>query len=337
MALKLKTALENLYKKAAGIPKTEVKTQGKMIREEWTKSAGLGYQGKSALLNAVNLRDNNFRPKGGVAPHLAQDIVGPLVNSTQVGRIATEQVFRTQLGSNTYADFDRMTDRVNVKSHSLKQRFNLDYKNESNFNVDVNGNPETDLYADIIPVTIGVYQFRGVISGLTDNSTPSWTGTSYAGRPDQIYNYNGVERTLSFNLRVYATSNTDLVNMYSRVEKIYNLTRPSAGEGDTIGDSTRLNAPITRVRIGNFINESSILTGLTVTPVEELSWEINDPDKDYPSKTLSARYGAPSIQNSGTSQPYVVPRALDLSLNFTILHDEVPATFSGIFKPRGDV
>ena len=81
MALKLKNRLQDLYRKVTGVPKSELKTQSQMIREDFTKKPGTGYLGKSALLHAYNLKNNLFRPKGGKKIHAALDSVAPLLES----------------------------------------------------------------------------------------------------------------------------------------------------------------------------------------------------------------------------------------------------------------
>jgi len=332
MALKLKTAVVDLYKRITGVPKSELKTQGEMIREDWGKGPGRGYSAKSAILNAVNIRDNKFRPKGGIAPHLAQDVLAPLIGSTDAGRVATEIVNRATRGGDTYADLDRATDRIHVDK-SLESKYGLTYDDDKSFPINADNEPEIGAFIDLIPVRIGAYQFRGAITGLTDNSTPAWSGTNYAGRPDQIYSYGGVERTLSFDLKVYVASHTQIKDMYQRVNKLYELTRPSP---DDLFQPTRMSAPITNLTIGDYLREQVILTGLTVSPIEELAWEINDPDKDYPSSTLNARYSTQVPSVAGTQQRYIVPRGLNMSLNFTVIHNEIPTSAAKAFRSKTD-
>ena len=74
------------------------------------------------------------------------------------------------------------------------------------------------------------------------------------------------------------------------------------------------------------------MTALTIAPEEELSWEINDPNTYYPSRTLSKIYRPlPDIPPLTTSR-YVVPRALSVNLGFTVLYDRPPNTSTSVFK-----
>ena len=330
MALKLKTAVQDLYNKIRGVPKSQLKSQGEMIREDFPDKPGRDYQAKSALLNAVNLTKNKFKPKGGTAPYVAQDLLAPLANSSVLGRIATEKVMQAARGiGGTYAD---PLISLNKDIGSLEKNYGLRYPDNNAFPEDPENldEPGKGDFKDLIPVRIGDYQFRGTISGLTDSSNPTWTGTGYAGRPDQIYSYSGVERTLSFDLIVYATSHKDIKKMYQRVNKLYDLTRPTP---DDVFQPRRMSAPITKLTLGDYLREQVIMTSLNVAPVEDLSWEINDPDLDYPSRTLDFRYRINDLPSPGaTQQRYVVPRALNISFGFTVLHYEVPTTAAQAFS-----
>jgi len=47
--------------------------------------------------------------------------------------------------------------------------------------------------------------FVGTISGISEDVTPEWTNFKYLGSPFKTYRYQGVERTLTFNLQLYYT------------------------------------------------------------------------------------------------------------------------------------
>ena len=332
MAIKLKNLASDLYRAVTGIPKSELKTQGQMIREDYKQGPGLAYTAKSAILQAYNFKRNVFRPKGGKKIHAALDISAPLVQSTTAGKIATEVVNRVSRGGLPYSDIDPITRMPLLLGYnSVERKYGLGYdpNTDNSFPVDGEGEPDPGNFVDLIPVRIGQYQFRGAVAGITDSSTPTWTGTSYAGRPDNVYTYSGVERTISFDMKVYAISHKQIKDMYQRVNKLYDLTRPTP---DNESAPTRMSAPLTRLTIGNYINEQVIMTSLTVSPEPEMSWEINDPDRDYPSRTLSPIYSLLETNVPGSKKRYVVPRVLNINLSFTVLHDSIPTTANKVFK-----
>lgn len=335
MAIKLKNAVSNLYRRITGIPKSELRTQGQMIRDDYKNGPGLDYTAKSAILNATNYATNNFRPKGGKDVHAALDAAAPLINSTAAGKGAMTAVrLLTRNSTQPYSNFSESQPFAPIFKNSIDQKYGMEYGLDKSFPTDLEGEPLPGDFTDLIPVRIGAYQFRGAIGGMTDTSSPTWTGTGYAGRPDQIYSYSGVERTLSFDLKVYATTPDKLRAMYQRVNKLFDLTKPTP---DYQESPSRMSAPITRLVIGNYINEQVIMTSLTITPEEEMSWEINDPDIYYPSKTLSSKYRTtPNIDPFIAQDRYVVPRALNINLGFTVLYDKPPTTAAKVFKSVTD-
>ena len=343
MALKLKTAVQDLYRKISGVPKSELRSQGEMIRQDWKGKPGSDYRMKSAILNAHNLIGNKFRPKGTKAVHAALDSVAPLIHSTDVGKAAASVVGRVSRGSKVYADVDRINP-FSQELRNIERKYGFAYDNEQSFPVDNStGEPEIGNFVDLIPVRIGEYQFRGAIGSLTDTSSPTWAGTGYAGRPDQVYSYGGVERTISFDLKVYAVSHKHIKNMYQRVNKLYELTRPTP---DVPLAPTRMSAPLTRLVIGDYLREQVIMTALTVTPIEELAWEISDPETSYPSNTLSllhndgltvpAGAAAAALNVAKIDQRYIVPRGLNINLGFTVIHDTIPTTAASVFRSKTD-
>jgi len=332
MAMKLKTAVQDLYRKISGVPKSELKSQGEMIRQDWKGKPGSDYRMKSAILNAHNLLINKFRPKGGKIIHAALDVAAPIIGSSDVGKAAAKAAGIATRWGPSYSEYDKANPFIPIKRNSIERKYGFAYRNEKSFPVDWEGEPSKDFQFgthDLIPVRIGDYQFRGAIGGLTDSTTPTWTGASYAGRPDQIYSYTGVERTISFDLKVYAVSHTQIKDMYNRVNKLYDLVRPTQD-----AQPNRMSAPFTRLAIGNYIQEQVIMTSLTTTPMEELAWEISDPDPkaDYPSKTLNHEYRLFSLPPKASTERYVVPRGLTINLGFTVLHDAPPTTANAVFK-----
>ena len=45
--------------------------------------------------------------------------------------------------------------------------------------------------------------FRSIISGLTESTTPSWSANKFVGNPYAFHIYDGVERGVSFNLKLF--------------------------------------------------------------------------------------------------------------------------------------
>ena len=78
--------------------------------------------------------------------------------------------------------------------------------------------------------------FRGFVTGITENVSPSFTSTNYIGRSEPVYMYERAERDISFNLRVYPNNGPEFETMYEKIEYLTSLAYPNyQGEFDKVG------------------------------------------------------------------------------------------------------
>ena len=68
--------------------------------------------------------------------------------------------------------------------------------------------------------------FRGYVTGITENVSPSFTSTNYIGRSEPVYMYERAERDISFNLKVYPANYTEQKIMYEKMERLTSLAYP---------------------------------------------------------------------------------------------------------------
>jgi hypothetical protein len=66
----------------------------------------------------------------------------------------------------------------------------------------------------------------GTISGITDEATPEWANFKFIGSPFQQYRYMGVERSISFTLKMYYTDNNTKLSMQRSLDKLRGLVYP---------------------------------------------------------------------------------------------------------------
>ena len=62
--------------------------------------------------------------------------------------------------------------------------------------------------------------FRGYVTGITENLSPSWNAVDYVGRSEPVYMYQKAERDISFNLKVYPQNIDQFNAMYLKMEKL---------------------------------------------------------------------------------------------------------------------
>ena len=116
------------------------------------------------------------------------------------------------------------------------------------------------------------FRFRAYISGLTDSVQPNWSQYNYVGRPDPVFQYNGVSaRTISFNLKVAALAQQDMYWMWKKINKMVGMCYPSGYENGQF-----MTSPMMELTLGDYVYEAPcFLNALTISVPDDSPWEIN--------------------------------------------------------------
>jgi hypothetical protein len=122
---------------------------------------------------------------------------------------------------------------------------------------------------DRIKFSIGDIYLLGTLTGISDNTTPTWTDVKAVGSGFKFYLYDAWEREISFKFQMYAESETELGLIWNKAEKIKKFTLPTNnGINGVFGKLVSLN-------IGNLINEKyGFLTQANLSVVDDSPWEI---------------------------------------------------------------
>lgn len=131
------------------------------------------------------------------------------------------------------------------------------------------------VYKDFIPLwfkKIGADKplvFRAIISGLTETSTPSWSSNKFVGNPYSFHMYDGIERSLAFNIKLFAASPIELNVIWERLKILTSYTYPTIGGGLTT-------PPIITFRLGDmYVDREVLVDSLTYTIPDESTWETD--------------------------------------------------------------
>ena len=129
-------------------------------------------------------------------------------------------------------------------------------------------------YKDLVPMWINrigaknPVVFRTNISGLTENVTPTWSSNKFLGNPFNFYNYSGVERSVSFNLQVYAFSKDELQFNWEKICELTLMAYP------TILENKLVNPPIIEFRLGDiYKKKKGFIESLSYTMPDTGLWE----------------------------------------------------------------
>jgi hypothetical protein len=124
---------------------------------------------------------------------------------------------------------------------------------------------------DIINLAINGITLLGTITGLADNTTPSWTDVKPVGSGFKFYLYDSWEREISFKFQMYADNKEQLNLIWDKAESIKKLTLPVPKK------SLGVFGQIISLEIGNIINSPfGFLTTCNLTVSDDTSWEITE-------------------------------------------------------------
>ena len=134
--------------------------------------------------------------------------------------------------------------------------------------------------------------FRATISGLTETSTPSWSSNKFVGNPYSFHMYDGVERSLAFNIKLMAASPIELNVIWERLKILTSYTYPTIGAGLTT-------PPIITFRLGDmYVDREVFVDSLTYTIPDESNWETKG-NIGYLPKTIDVAISMKFIESVG--------------------------------------
>ena len=124
--------------------------------------------------------------------------------------------------------------------------------------------------------------FRAYLDSFTDNFTGNWNGTKYIGRAEEVYNYTGFDREVSFDFKIAAMSSAELRPLYRKLNFFAGVTAPSY---DTNGSFMR--GVYTKVSIGDYLQAvpgffSSINLSWNTNYPWEIGFDANGDENDVP-------------------------------------------------------
>ena len=147
--------------------------------------------------------------------------------------------------------------------------------------------------------------FRATVTGLSETSTPTWSGNKFIGNPYNYYTYDGVERAITFNLNLYCMNQPELIMCWDRLKYLTSKTYPKITDGGIV------NPPFILFQLGDLYNErTGFIESLTYTMPDMGTWEID---------TKGIR----------------LPKFVDVSMTIKLL--ETPGSEERLYDYRGSV
>jgi len=109
--------------------------------------------------------------------------------------------------------------------------------------------------------------FRTLITGLSETVTPSWSSNKFVGNPYNYYTYGGVERSVTFNLKLYCMNQAELMKNWERVSFLTSKAYPKI-------KYNIVNPPFIKFRLGDiYNNKTGFIDSLTYSMPDNGTWE----------------------------------------------------------------
>ena len=113
--------------------------------------------------------------------------------------------------------------------------------------------------------------FRAIIDGLSETYNASWDSTKFVGSPFSHYTYTGVDRSISFGLKVVALNPDELKNNWDRFSFLASLNYPA----NYVGDVGYTVAPLIYFTLGDmYKRKAGFINSFSVSIDDNVPWEI---------------------------------------------------------------
>lgn len=153
--------------------------------------------------------------------------------------------------------------------------------------------------------------FRATITGLSESTTPSWDSAQFIGSPFKYYTYSGIERSVTFNFKVYSTTPLQHIAAWQRLNFLTGLAYPQGYAGG-IG----VRAPFIQLTLGNMYKDRACY-------IDSLSYSIDDNAPWHVGFTEASGLADDSkfnINGQETSlDNYILPKIIDVAITLKLV------------------
>jgi hypothetical protein len=120
-------------------------------------------------------------------------------------------------------------------------------------------------------------QFKGTISGLSEQFSPSWESSRFIGSPFSLYTYQSIERTVQFSFKVFSLSAAEHKINWSKISYLASLCYPQEYKGA----AGAITAPFLKFTMGDmYRNKECFIENMSYNIDDNYPWEIGLNGKD---------------------------------------------------------
>lgn len=152
--------------------------------------------------------------------------------------------------------------------------------------------------------------FRATVSGISETVSPSWDSAKFIGSPFNYYTYSSVERSVSFNFKLYSTTPRQHIACWQRLNFLTGLAYPQGYSGPYA------TPPFVELTLGNlYKRKATYIESLSYTMDDNGGWEIGN--------TLGLLSEKVKINGKDVSmKDYKLPMVVDVSITLKILESK---------------
>lgn len=158
---------------------------------------------------------------------------------------------------------------------------------------------------DALP-DVTILPFRAYLSSFNDSYTGTWSAFKYIGRAEDLYNYQGFGRSITFGFKVAASSQDELRPLYAKLNLLAGATAP------TYTGYNYMKGNFTAVTVGEYlIQEPGIIEQVSFDWTTDYNWH-------------TSVYSAEEETSEEKVEIPEVPTVLDVNITFTPVHTKAP-------------
>jgi len=150
--------------------------------------------------------------------------------------------------------------------------------------------------------------FRATVTGISETVSPSWDTAKFLGSPFNYYTYSSIERSVSFNFKLYSTTPTQHIACWQRLNFLTGLAYPQGYSGPYAVP------PFVAFTLGSlYKGKPTYIESLSYTMDDNAGWEIGS--IDTPEKV--------TVNGKEVSmKDYKLPIVVDVSITLKLLESK---------------
>ena len=157
-------------------------------------------------------------------------------------------------------------------------------------------------------------QFRATITGLSEDFSPSWDSGKFIGSPFSYHTYGGVERSVSFDFKVYSMNASEHKTAWDKINFLNSLVYP---QGYYEGSSAAI-PPFIKFTLGDmYSNQYAFIESLSNSFDENVPWNVTDKETTIGNELASTVIGKPSKEID--MRGYRLPMIANISVTIKFL------------------